>query len=180
MQRPRAVRAHEIFAQEDIVVDMTTADATGGSTSLMRGQGNMAIRGSRCTGRKGLQLLSFYNIKVSDLGPHNVQQIALFVALCERYLGCPPYFPLWVSIFNGRATRASKSDRLLIPNGGITFQVKSGENFIDMALPKVKSGPARCSRSGASFGSTPWSTILQAEFTSPSTRRSRVRLGAST
>ncbi|KAK1645316.1 hypothetical protein QYE76_063121 [Lolium multiflorum] len=82
------------------------------------------------------QLLSFYNIKVSDLGPHIVQQIALFVALCECYLGCPPYFPLWVSIFHGRANRTSKSDRSLIPNGGITFQVKSGENFIDMALPK--------------------------------------------
>ncbi|KAK1602290.1 hypothetical protein QYE76_008139 [Lolium multiflorum] len=82
------------------------------------------------------QLLAFYSIKVSDLGPHSVQQISLFVALCECYLGCPPYFPLWVSIFHGRATRASKSSEALIPNGGITFQVKSGESFIDMALPK--------------------------------------------
>ncbi|KAK1627319.1 hypothetical protein QYE76_001634 [Lolium multiflorum] len=57
--------------------------------------------------------------EVSDLGPHSVQQIALFVALCECYLGCPPYFPLWVSIFHGRATRASEV-----------------RNFIDMALPK--------------------------------------------
>ncbi|KAK1680107.1 hypothetical protein QYE76_040955 [Lolium multiflorum] len=68
------------------------------------------------------QLLAFYNIKVSDLGPHSVQQISLFVALCECYLGCPPYFPLWVSIFHGRATRASKNSEALIPNGGITFQ----------------------------------------------------------
>ncbi|KAK1662797.1 hypothetical protein QYE76_050956 [Lolium multiflorum] len=82
------------------------------------------------------QLLAFYSIKISDLGLHNVQQIVLFVALCECYLGCPPYFPLWVSIFHGRATRVSKSDQSLIPNGGITFQVKSGESFIDMALPK--------------------------------------------
>ncbi|KAK1605558.1 hypothetical protein QYE76_029231 [Lolium multiflorum] len=37
------------------------------------------------------QLLAFYDIKISDLGPHSVQQIALFVALCECYLGCPPY-----------------------------------------------------------------------------------------
>ncbi|KAK1608375.1 hypothetical protein QYE76_032048 [Lolium multiflorum] len=73
---------------------------------------------------------------VSDLGPHSVQQISLFVALCECYLACPPYFPLWVSIFHGRATRASKGGEALIPNGGITFQVKSGESFIDMALPK--------------------------------------------
>ncbi|KAK1692934.1 hypothetical protein QYE76_009631 [Lolium multiflorum] len=82
------------------------------------------------------QLLAFYSIKISDLGPHSVQQISLFVALCECYLGCPPYFPLWVSVFHGRATRASKGSEALIPNGGITFQVKSGESFIDMALPK--------------------------------------------
>ncbi|KAK1629085.1 hypothetical protein QYE76_003400 [Lolium multiflorum] len=37
------------------------------------------------------QLLAFYSIKVSDLGPHSVQQISLFVALCECYLGCPPF-----------------------------------------------------------------------------------------
>jgi hypothetical protein len=82
------------------------------------------------------QLLAFYNIKISDLGPHSVQQISLFVALCECYLGCPPYFPLWVSSFHGRAARVSRSDPSLIPNGGITFQVKPGEAIIDMALPK--------------------------------------------
>ncbi|KAK1650279.1 hypothetical protein QYE76_068084 [Lolium multiflorum] len=85
------------------------------------------------------QLLAFYGINICDLGPHSVQQISLFVALCECYLGCPPYFPLWVSIFHGRATRANKSSEALIPNGGITFQVKSGESFIDMALPKKAS-----------------------------------------
>ncbi|KAK1691770.1 hypothetical protein QYE76_008467 [Lolium multiflorum] len=52
------------------------------------------------------QLLAFYGIKICDLGPHSVQQISL------------------------------KSSEALIPNGGITFQVKSGESFIDMALPK--------------------------------------------
>jgi hypothetical protein len=30
----------------------------------------------------------------------------------------------------------SKSDQTLVPVGGITFQVKPGEAFIDMALPK--------------------------------------------
>jgi hypothetical protein len=38
--------------------------------------------------------LAFYGIKLSDLGPHSIQQIAFFVTLCEGYLGCPPYFPL--------------------------------------------------------------------------------------
>ncbi|KAK1685170.1 hypothetical protein QYE76_046018 [Lolium multiflorum] len=83
------------------------------------------------------QLLAFYSIKVSDLGPHSVQQISLFVALCECYLGCPPYFPLWVSIFHGRATRASKNSEALIPNGGITFQyTPPGEVCIPQYSPE--------------------------------------------
>jgi hypothetical protein len=40
------------------------------------------------------QLLAFYGIKISDLGPHSLQQISFFVTLCEGYLGCPAYFPL--------------------------------------------------------------------------------------
>ncbi|KAM0881800.1 hypothetical protein ACQ4PT_032721 [Festuca glaucescens] len=82
------------------------------------------------------QLLVFYNIKILDLGPHNIQQIALFVALCENYLCCEPYFPLWLHIFHGRATCVSKSNRSLIAAGGITFQVRPGEDFIYLELPK--------------------------------------------
>ncbi|KAK1665953.1 hypothetical protein QYE76_054112 [Lolium multiflorum] len=88
------------------------------------------------------QLLSFYNIKVSDLGPHSVQQIALFVALCECYLACPPYFPLWVSIFHGRATRVSKVDQTLIPNGGITFQPLEYTPPGEVAIPQYTPEPS--------------------------------------
>lgn len=83
------------------------------------------------------RLLAFYNISISDLGPHSIQQIAIFVAFCESYLGCPPYFPLWLSIFHGRASREGKGeDSPLIASGGITFQVQGGEGFIDLELPK--------------------------------------------
>ena len=51
------------------------------------------------------QFLNFYNIKISDLGPHSIQQIAFFMTLCEGYLGCPPYFLLWLAMFHGRAQR---------------------------------------------------------------------------
>jgi hypothetical protein len=69
--------------------------------------------------------LAFYGIKISDLGPQSIQQIAFFVTLCEGYLGClPPYFPLWLSIFHGCAKCASnKAGGQLIGCGGITFQV---------------------------------------------------------
>ena len=48
------------------------------------------------------QFLAFYVIKPSDLGPHSIEQIAVFVAFCECYLGCEPYFPLWQHLFHGR------------------------------------------------------------------------------
>ncbi|KAM0911980.1 hypothetical protein ACQ4PT_013105 [Festuca glaucescens] len=81
------------------------------------------------------RLLSYYNIQISDLGPHSIQQISLFVALCEGYLGCPPYFPLWLAIFHGRVARENKKGPL-VAVGGITFQVKASESFIDFELPK--------------------------------------------
>jgi hypothetical protein len=117
------------------------------------------------------QLLAFYSIKIYDLGPHNVQQITLFVALCECY---PPYFPLWVTIFHGRVTRVSKSDRSLIPNGGITFQVKSVETFIDMALPKKTQAQWR------KFWFYAMEQTRPGRSTFPSIRPSRVSPGAST
>ncbi|KAK1611154.1 hypothetical protein QYE76_034827 [Lolium multiflorum] len=80
-------------------------------------------------------LLAFNNIKVSDLGPHSVQQISLFVALCECYLGCPPYFPLWVSIFHGRATGLARAPGAH-PERRNHLPGEIGESFIDMALPK--------------------------------------------
>jgi hypothetical protein len=80
--------------------------------------------------------LSFYRIKISDLGPHSIQQISFFVTLCEGYLGCPPYFPLWLSIFHGREKRVSEEDGgQLVDCGGITFQVQGGEDFLSVGLP---------------------------------------------
>ena len=81
------------------------------------------------------KFLNFYSIKLTDLGPHSVQQISLFVVLCECYLNCSPYFPLWLSIFHGRITRERK-DGPMVASGGITFQALSGGAFIDLALPK--------------------------------------------
>jgi hypothetical protein len=68
------------------------------------------------------RFLEFYGIKITDLGPHSIQQISLFVALCQCSLGCPPYFPLWLAIFHGRITHESPNGPM-VAAGGITFQV---------------------------------------------------------
>lgn len=63
------------------------------------------------------RFLAFYNIKLTDLGPHSIQQISLFVAFCECYLGCPPYFPLWLAIFHGRVSHESANGPMVAVGG---------------------------------------------------------------
>src|SRR4051812_33579920 len=86
-------------------------------------------------------LLRFYCIKLHDLGPHSIQQIAFFVSLCEGWLGCPPYFPLWLAIFHGRAQRGDDGE--LIPSGGITFQMQGGKLLEDSVVKVELPGKAK-------------------------------------
>ena len=64
--------------------------------------------------------LAYYAIKMSDLGPHNIEQLATFVAFCESYLGSPPYFLLWMTLFQGRLTW-EKTQGPILAAGGVTF-----------------------------------------------------------
>jgi hypothetical protein len=65
------------------------------------------------------QFLSFYNTKISDLGPHNIQQI--FRGALPVLPVLSSLVPLWHSIFHSRATHVSKSDQTLATARGITF-----------------------------------------------------------
>jgi hypothetical protein len=40
-------------------------------------------------------LLHYYGIELQNLNPNSVLQIAVFVTLCEGYLGIKPNFTLW-------------------------------------------------------------------------------------
>jgi hypothetical protein len=45
-------------------------------------------------------LLHYYRIEMQNLNPNLVLQIAVFVALCEGYLGIRPNFALWKYYFS--------------------------------------------------------------------------------
>ena len=86
------------------------------------------------------RFLAFCAIKSSDLGPHIIEQIAVFVAFCECYLGCEPYFPLWQHLFHGRM---QKRDGVLRGNGGVTFQIRPKAKFFSLRLPSKASNEWR-------------------------------------
>ena len=44
-------------------------------------------------------LLQYYKIKVQHLNPNGIQHMAVFVALCEGFLGIIPHFDLWRYFF---------------------------------------------------------------------------------
>jgi hypothetical protein len=67
------------------------------------------------------------------LGPHSIQQIAVFMAFCKSYLGYEPYFPLWLTLFHGRHNGKGES---MPASGGIVFQLQRTGNFFDLGLPK--------------------------------------------
>jgi hypothetical protein len=76
---------------------------------------------------------AFYRIKPSDLGPHSIQQIDVFVAFRESYLGCEPYFPLWLTLFPRH--HSGKGESKLV-SGGIVFLLQQASNFFALGLPK--------------------------------------------
>ena len=48
------------------------------------------------------RFLAIYGIQVHDLTPNSILHLSCFVTLCEAFLGCPPFFPLWLQIFHGK------------------------------------------------------------------------------
>ena len=45
------------------------------------------------------RLLHFYGLEVTHLKPNSIAQIAMFIHLCEGYLGIAPHFNLWRALY---------------------------------------------------------------------------------
>jgi hypothetical protein len=45
-------------------------------------------------------LLDFYSLNLTHLNPNSVLQIAIFVHLCEAYLGVSLHFGLWKYLYH--------------------------------------------------------------------------------
>jgi len=44
-------------------------------------------------------LLHFYGLEVTHLMPNSIAQIAIFIHLCEGFLGIAPHFNLWRALY---------------------------------------------------------------------------------
>ena len=65
-------------------------------------------------------LLFFYRLDVTHLKPNSIAQIAIFIHLCEAFLGIAPHFNLWRALYHLRGY-PSAAHRDMV--GGATFSL---------------------------------------------------------
>lgn len=79
-----------------------------------------------------VRFLAFYNIRMYDLAPNSILALSCFVSFCECFLGCPPYFPLWLSLYFGKALPEGDESKLLQMTGGVCFQSRANSTYPEL------------------------------------------------
>ena len=63
------------------------------------------------TGRFMRAILFHYGVELHNLSPNSISQAAIFVALCEGYLGIAPHWDLWTHLFLAEPFALSTGER---------------------------------------------------------------------
>jgi hypothetical protein len=54
-------------------------------------------------------LPAWYEVELHNFNPNSISQVAIFIAVCEGYLGIPPHWTLWLHLFKmEHFTKAAK------------------------------------------------------------------------
>jgi hypothetical protein len=77
-------------------------------------------------------LLQHYQIELVHLNPNSILQIAVFVLLCEAFLGIPPSFPLFKNYYFFLKYQPSASNRKKVEGVGLQTRPLSG--FFDLPM----------------------------------------------
>ena len=69
----------------------------------------------------------YYGVELHNFNPNSIAQAAIFVAVCEGYLGIAPHWELWLHLFRvGHTTKptGTSATRKVVRAGGCTLQVR--------------------------------------------------------
>jgi hypothetical protein len=76
-------------------------------------------------------LLDHYKIELVHLNPNFVLQIAVFVHLCEAFLGIPPNFPLFKNYFFLKYQLSAANHKVI---GGVGLQTRPRVGCLDLPM----------------------------------------------
>jgi hypothetical protein len=77
-------------------------------------------------------LLNLYDLNLTHLNPNSIFQVAIFVHLCEVFLGILPHFGLWMYIYHCRPGMAGGQHQLV---GGSSLELRRGRNLEYLDIP---------------------------------------------
>jgi hypothetical protein len=76
-------------------------------------------------------LLDFYELNLTHLNPNSIMQVAIFVHLCEAFLGIPPHFELWKYLYHYRPGMAGGQHQLV----GASLELHRGRKVEYLDIP---------------------------------------------
>jgi hypothetical protein len=87
----------------------------------------------------------YYGVELHNSNPNSIAQAAIFVAVCEGFLGIDPHWDLWTHLFSAEFFAAStdvKKVRMAVRAGGCTLQLRSGraQQYIPASLVSSNKG----------------------------------------
>jgi hypothetical protein len=84
-------------------------------------------------------LLDFYDLNLAHLNPNSILQIAIFVHLCEAFLGILPHFGLWRCLYHYQPDMAGGHHQLV---GGASLELRRGRKveYLDIPLKDIIKG----------------------------------------
>ncbi len=90
-------------------------------------------------------LLHHYGVELQNFNPNSIAQAAIFMAVCEGFLGIDPHWDLWTHLFSAEFFAAStdvKKVRMAVQAGGCTLQLRSGRvaQYIPASLVSSNKG----------------------------------------
>ena len=75
----------------------------------------------------------YYGMELHNFNPNFIAQAAIFVAVCEGYLGIAPHWELWLHLFRaGHTTKpaGTSGTRKAVRAGGYTLQVRQDRQHL--------------------------------------------------
>jgi hypothetical protein len=90
-------------------------------------------------------LLHHYGVELHNFNPNSIAQAAIFVVVCDGFLGIDPHWDMWTHLFSAEffaVTTEAKKVRMAVRVGGCTLQLRSGrtQQYIPASLVSSNKG----------------------------------------
>jgi hypothetical protein len=90
-------------------------------------------------------ILHVYGVELHNLSPNSIAQAAIFVAVCEGFLGIAPHWDLWTHLFSEElfaSTTGERRVRMAVRAGGCILQLRQAraQQYIPAILASSNKG----------------------------------------